>query len=191
MPGGIRRIFGGWNPAHVLGKGYRQTCRRTIGLDISNGRRSGGLAESARGLHDDKIARLAAFFIAAKRPVYLRIGYQFDGGVCMAGIRITPRRHPRAGPAKCWTSRAPEQIWREWYTPLFAFSEEHRNLISALAYVNAHWDAQRMWGRPYASGHWGDSRIQANATLQELWLAEVMKPAWLHGGSGLFEAVGF
>ena len=50
-----------------------------IGLDISNGRRSGGLAEIARGVHDDKIARLAAFFIAAKRPVYLRIGYEFDG----------------------------------------------------------------------------------------------------------------
>ncbi len=50
-----------------------------IGLDMSNGRRSGGLAEIARGVHDDKIARLAAFFIAAKRPIYLRIGYEFDG----------------------------------------------------------------------------------------------------------------
>ena len=50
-----------------------------IGLDFSNGRRSGGLAEIPRGVHDDKIARLAAFFIAAKRPVYLRIGYEFDG----------------------------------------------------------------------------------------------------------------
>ena len=61
--------------------------------------------------------------------------------------------------------RTPEQIWREWYVPLFSFIDANRDLIGAFAYINAHWDAQPMWGTPYASGYWGDSRIQANAEI--------------------------
>lgn len=50
-----------------------------LGLDISEGNRPGGMGEILRGLHDDKIARLANFCARARRPVYLRIGYEFDG----------------------------------------------------------------------------------------------------------------
>ena len=82
--------------------------------------------------------------------------------------------------------RTPEQIWLEWYVPLFSFIDANRDLIGAFAYINAHWDSQPMWAKPYASGYWGDSRIQANPSLQKLWLAEVSKPEWLHGGPQLF-----
>lgn len=276
-----------------------------LGLHMSNAGRAGGLAEIARGVHDDKIARLAAFFIAAKRPVYLRIGYEFDGlwnqgyesrenyiaayRHIVDGLRarnvtnvayvwqasaspiddileqghhenirdwypgssyvdwmglswfLTPQSTPRASNLKVpgqrelaeevlefaraehkpvmiaestpqgydleelthanispvWDGpaggdpgkRTPEQIWSEWYAPLFAFIDEHRDVIGALAYINAHWDAQAMWGKPYASGYWGDSRIQANPTLEKMWLAEVQKPAWLHGGPKLFDTL--
>lgn len=273
-----------------------------IGLDMSNGRRSGGLAEISRGLHDDKIARLAAFFIAAKRPIYLRLGYEFDGmwnqgyesretyiaafrhvvdglraravtnvayvwqasasplddileqgrhedirdwypgasyvdwvglswflppqsAVRTSQLKVpgqralaqevldlaraehkpvmiaesTPQGYDltaltRANISPVWdgtahgdlVQRTPEQIWLEWYVPLFSFIDANRDLIGAFAYINAHWDSQPMWAKPYASGYWGDSRIQANASLQKLWLAEVSKPEWLHGGPRLF-----
>ena len=85
-----------------------------------------------------------------------------------------------------FVQRTPEQIWREWYVPLFTFIDANRDLIGAFAYINADWDAQHMWGTPYASGYWGDSRIQANASLEKSWLTEVSKPVWLHGGPRLF-----
>lgn len=56
----------------------------------------------------------------------------------------------------------PEDIWAAWFGPLFEFMEEHRDVIRALAYINANWDAQVMWGPPYNSGYWGDSRLEVN-----------------------------
>jgi hypothetical protein len=276
-----------------------------IGLDMSNGRRSGGLAEIPRGVHDDKIARLAAFFIAARRPIYLRIGYEFDGlwnqgyesranyiaawrhivdglrarkvknvafvwqasaspidDILEQGRRedirdwypgatyvdwiglswfLAPDFKARAtrlqvpgqlelaqevldfaraehkpvmiaestpqgydltaltranispvldGPARGdLVARSPMQIWQEWFTPLLDFIAANRDVVGAFAYINAHWDAQSMWGSPYASGYWGDTRIQANPSLQESWVAEISKPAWMHGGPRLFDAL--
>lgn len=58
-----------------------------------------------------------------------------------------------------------EDIWSEWYEPLFDLMEENRDVIYALAYINCHWDAQDMWGPPYESGYWGDSRLQVNPFL--------------------------
>lgn len=273
-----------------------------IGLDISNGRRSGGLAEISRGLHEDKIERLAKFFIAAKRPVFLRLGYEFDGmwnqgyearetyiaayrhivdglrarhatnvafvwqasaspldDILELGRRenirdwypgadyvdwvalswfLPPQSKPRvstvtiptqldlaqevldlaraerkpvmiaesapqgydlaaltrANISPVWDGpahgdivvRTPEQIWSEWYAPLFSLIEANRDLIGAFAYINAHWDVQPMWATPYASGYWGDSRIQANKFIEKKWLAEIRRPVWQHGGAQLF-----
>ena len=55
-----------------------------IGLNIAEGNQSvmwaeGGLAAIARGKHDNEIRRLATFFKSIRNPVYLRIGYEFDG----------------------------------------------------------------------------------------------------------------
>src|SRR5262249_15634128 len=72
-------------------------------------------------------------------------------------------------------------IGREWYRPFFAFIDANRDAIRAFAYINARWDSQPMWGPPYQSGYWGDSRIQADATVQKLWVAEITRPVWLHG----------
>lgn len=58
-----------------------------------------------------------------------------------------------------------EEIWRNWYAPLFRFLHDHRDTIRALAYINCHWDAQPMWGPPYQAGYWGDSRLEMNPEL--------------------------
>jgi hypothetical protein len=61
----------------------------------------------------------------------------------------------------------PEEIWNAWFGPVFEFMEEHRDVIRALAYINANWDAQAMWGPPYNSGYWGDTRLEANPYVAE------------------------
>ena len=60
-----------------------------------------------------------------------------------------------------------EKIWEAWYEPLFLLMDENRDVVRALAYINCNWDAQAMWGPPYPSGYWGDSRLERNAALAE------------------------
>ena len=59
------------------------------------------------------------------------------------------------------------EIWEAWYAPLFLLMNENRDVIRALAYINCDWDAQAMWGAPYPSGYWGDSRLETNTALAE------------------------
>ena len=59
------------------------------------------------------------------------------------------------------------EIWDAWYAPLFELMEQNSDVISALAYINCNWDAQPMWGPPYQSGYWGDSRLQASPLIAE------------------------
>lgn len=62
-------------------------------------------------------------------------------------------------------SMTDEEIWNYWFAPLFAYMEENRDVIDALAYINVDWDSQPMWGPPYESGFWGDSRLETNPEL--------------------------
>jgi hypothetical protein len=58
-----------------------------------------------------------------------------------------------------------EQVWDEWYAPLFDYMNRNSDVIRALAYINCDWDSQGMWGAPYESGFWGDTRLQASPEL--------------------------
>ena len=57
------------------------------------------------------------------------------------------------------------EIWVHWFEPLFELIDENDDVIRALAYINANWDAQAMWGPPYESGFWGDTRLEVNGEL--------------------------
>lgn len=61
----------------------------------------------------------------------------------------------------------PEQIWNQWYAPFFEFLDTHSDAIKAIAYINADWDSQAMWGPPYDSGFWGDSRLETNSDIAD------------------------
>ena len=69
-----------------------------------------------------------------------------------------------------------EELWEEWFDPFFAFLDENDDVVRAIAYINVNWDAQSMWGPPYASGYWGDTRIEANPLITERWNAAIT--AW-------------
>lgn len=76
-------------------------------------------------------------------------------------------------------SLSDDEIWNHWFAPLFRLMNDNDDVIRALAYINVHWDSQGMWGPPYESGYWGDSRLEANdeiaarfAAAIEAWRAE-------------------
>jgi len=58
-----------------------------------------------------------------------------------------------------------DEIWQAWFQPLFDYLASHSDTIRALAYINCNWDAQAMWGPPYANGFWGDTRLEMNPAL--------------------------
>lgn len=55
-----------------------------------------------------------------------------------------------------------DEIWDHWFAPTFELLENNKDVIHAFAYINADWDSQAMWGPPYNSGFWGDSRLEVN-----------------------------
>lgn len=72
-----------------------------------------------------------------------------------------------------------DEIWDFWFAPLFAYMDENRDVIGALAYINADWDSQPMWGAPYANGFWGDTRLETNPELAKRFDAAIA--AWKSG----------
>ena len=60
-----------------------------------------------------------------------------------------------------------DDIWSACYGPMFELMNENSDVIHALAYINVDWDAQSMWGEPYESGYWGDSRVETNQELSK------------------------
>lgn len=85
-----------------------------------------------------------------------------------------------------YTARTAIDIWQEWFVPYFDFIDENADVIRAVAYINARWDDQMMWGPPYTSGYWGDTRIQINADIQQRWQAELNQEMWLRNQEDLF-----
>lgn len=251
-----------------------------------------GLMEIAKGKYDFQIDKLAQFIAAANRPVFVRIGYEFDGvwnhyspekykaafkhvvvrmrekadnffsvwQSCASPINVilrngrppdisrwypgdeyvdwiglswflsgdpmqhkladdvlnfarehgkrvmiaeaTPQGYDLAALTKADISpiydgpagqnrvhKTPEEIWDEWFVPFFDYIYANTDVIKAVAYINADWDTQPMWGSPYTSGYWGDSRVQVNDVITKNWLREVTKPLWLHAAPNLFEVL--
>ena len=58
-----------------------------------------------------------------------------------------------------------DEIWDHWFAPTFKLLDDNRDVIHAFAYINADWDSQPMWGPPYNSGFWGDTRLEVNGNI--------------------------
>jgi hypothetical protein len=83
-------------------------------------------------------------------------------------------------------SRTADQIWQEWFEPFFKYIRENRDTIRAVAYINADWDSQSMWGPPHNEGYWGDARVQANPVISNYWAQQVGDDSfWQHGDPGI------
>ncbi|MFM7022611.1 MAG: T9SS type A sorting domain-containing protein [Flavobacteriales bacterium] len=77
---------------------------------------------------------------------------------------------------------APGYSWDTWFAPLFQHIQDNKDVIKALAYINANWNGQWMW-----SGQgWGDTRIENSSTIKAKWLAEISSSFWLTASPNLF-----
>ncbi len=68
-------------------------------------------------------------------------------------------------PGENRTAMSDDEIWTHWFAPLFGLLADNRDVLYALAYINVDWDSQPMWGPPYSSGFWGDSRLEVNEEI--------------------------
>ena len=68
-----------------------------------------------------------------------------------------------------------EELWEAWFAPFFRYLEDNQDVIHAIAYINCNWDAQPMWGPPYESGYWGDTRVNKNDEIASRWNAAIAK----------------
>ena len=80
-----------------------------------------------------------------------------------------------------------EQIWHDWFQPLFDYMHANDDVIRGLAYINIRWDAQDMWNAPYESGYWGDTRIEASDAIARRFNAAIIK--WRGHGEKVMDAV--
>ncbi|WP_242442076.1 glycoside hydrolase family 26 protein [Streptomyces sp. CB02460] len=103
-----------------------------------------------------------------------------------------------AGSTSCIFTNSPapasgQAIWDGWHAGYFDWVNTNKDVIRAAAYINTNWDSQTQWqcspgaqagGPGCANGNWGDSRVQANATVLNNFVAEIKKPLWSTGSSG-------
>ncbi len=77
-------------------------------------------------------------------------------------------------------SLSSDAIWDTWFQPMFDYMDDNADVIRALAYINCHWDSQPKWGPPYASGFWGDTRLETNPDIAGRFNAAIQR--WRAGG---------
>lgn len=90
-------------------------------------------------------------------------------------------------PRGLWLNLLAHRVLTDWYENLFLHIEENKDVIKALAYINAHWESQDMW----RGGGWGDTRVRVNPYVKEFWQNKMAEPMYLHGPEGLYEAIRF
>ncbi|NRA30584.1 MAG: hypothetical protein HRU11_10010 [Parvularculaceae bacterium] len=61
------------------------------------------------------------------------------------------------------------ELWEAWFAPFFRYVHANDDVIDAIAYISCDWEAQPMWGPPYESGYWGDTRVSANPEIASRW----------------------
>lgn len=112
----------------------------------------------------DLVNEVADFARTKGKPVLIAESAP-QGYDIVAGFRanINPLQDGPSGENQ--TLRTSEEIWDEWYAPLFDWLNANADIARGLAYINVDWDSQPMWGPPYANGFWGDSRLEANPDI--------------------------
>jgi len=75
--------------------------------------------------------------------------------------------------------------WEDWFQPFFDHIEENQDVVKAISYINADWDAESMWS------HWGDTRVQVNPLILERWMEKMSQPTYVNRSDKPYEIIGF
>ena len=212
--------------------------------------------DTLAGTYDANLKILAQWIKKANRPVYLRIGYEFDN----PDNHYDPQEYKQAfryivdflrkekvenaayvWHSQCWGEKASQQ-WMDWYpgdgyvdwfaSSLFSIPsgawissdfiklarEHHKPFmiaesapwglysvrakmdwykhifqfikdqkVDAFCYINSNWDATPMW----KGLHIGDSRVEVNADVKDLWLNEINTGNYIKASPDLFRLLGW
>jgi len=77
------------------------------------------------------------------------------------------------------------EIWNTWFAKFFAHIEANKDVVRAISYINANWDAQDMWDG------WGQSRLETAPFLKSKWLEKMAEPKFVNASDKPFEMIGF
>lgn len=101
------------------------------------------------------------------------------------GFDLRGKRYGETG--QHFTPVTSEQIWQDWYQPLFDFVDRHADAVRMVTYINYEWDSHPAWRRP--GEYWGDARVEHDPLVLQRWRERMRDPAWLPGDPALFPAL--
>ncbi|MCK4686225.1 MAG: glycoside hydrolase family 3 protein, partial [Pirellulales bacterium] len=78
-----------------------------------------------------------------------------------------------------------ETLWAGWFTEFFKHIEDNKDVIRAVSYINADWDAQDMWDG------WGQTRIQTSPLLQQRWKEKMSENTFVNAADNPHQVIGF
>ena len=215
----------------------------------------GGLEATSDGAYDLNIDRLGEWIKKARRPVYLRIGYEFDlplneyepGAYVKAWRHLVDRlrkngvdnvafvwhsygslpQHPwidwypgddyvdwvavsffgqpniymtklvefarqhqkpfmiAESTPKGMSTKFGEAAWKNWFAGFFKFIEQYD--VKAACYINGDWEL----ASDFRGQGWGDTRVEANAVVKQLWIRKITQDKYLQASDGLFHQLGY
>jgi len=90
----------------------------------------------------------------------------------------TPRGH-------FFNKEAPRAIWNNWFEKFFSHIEKNKDVVRAISYINADWDAQQMWDG------WGQTRIETVDLIKQKWLEKMAEPTFINASDNPFKLIGF
>jgi Glycosyl hydrolase family 26 len=81
----------------------------------------------------------------------------------------------------------PATLWTNWYEKFFAHIEQNKDVVRAVSYINADWEAQDMW----KGGKWGQTRVETVPEIKQRWLEKIAAPMFINAAQNPFEQIGF
>ena len=77
------------------------------------------------------------------------------------------------------------EIWNTWFAKFFEHIEKNKDVVRAISYINADWDAQDMWDG------WGQTRLETAPFLKSKWLEKMAEPKFINASDKPFRHIGF
>ena len=81
----------------------------------------------------------------------------------------------------------PQGIWASWFTKFFLHIEDNKDVVRAISYINADWEAQDMW----AGDGWGQTRLETAPLLKSKWLEKMAESQFVNASDKPFSLIGF